>query len=374
MSGRRCPACAHGLSAGRLGPVNLELCLTCGGAWANLATLKQVVQAPVAALERLAQTLRAQANPSVQRLLTQACPSCDRVLVPVEFPSLPGAKITTCGVCESYWLDVAALDRIVQSLQAVATRVVSPPSSSAAGAPPPPTGASSAPAGPASPHSGSPPHGAQPPPAPEYAPQTPSGNYYGTPPPPPVGGASYYGAPPPKEVTLPNSRLDTPATTRPSATNPGLPRAGNARPGERLCEQCGQPNGEKVPVCWACGHMFLGQIVGKCPRCNGALHRIDSDGIFVDACDGCGGVWLERGRLSAMVFQSREQQQWIKSKVREIATGRIRKLNDQILCPDCGLIMFPKTIGTITQHPICTCPQCTANFLDADAVEEVIGR
>lgn len=366
MSGRRCPACAQSLTAGRLGPVNLELCLTCGGTWVTLATLKQVVQAPVAALERLVQTLRAQANPGVQKLLTQACPSCDRVLVPMEFPSLPGAKITTCAVCESYWLDLAALDRIVENLQAAAARAAAPPPSLA-----PPA------ASPASPRSAGSQSGVQQSPPAEYAPQTPSGNYYGSPPPAaaaPPSAVSYYGAPPPKEVTIPNSRMDTPASTRPSATNPGATRAGNTRPGERPCERCGQPNGEKAPVCWACGHMFLGQIVGKCPRCTGALHRVDSDGIFVDGCDGCGGVWLERGRLSALVFQSREKQEWVKGKVREIASGRIRKLNDQILCPDCGLIMFPKTIGTITQHPICTCPQCTANFLDADAVEEVLGR
>lgn len=380
MRVRPCPACVQPLSAGRLGPVSLELCLNCGGAWVTVETLKQVVAAGPAAIRRLVETLRVRSNPSIPKRPTLGCPGCERVLAGVEYPSMPGARLATCGICESYWLDLPALATIadhLQSTQAVNTRV-SPTSAANPWATPAGGSAGDAPAPPAS---STPPN----PTAPGgfYAPPTqgaPAGaSYYGAPPPtPPASGgedppgsareastdASYYGTPP-TEVLHSQS-----AGKRPARGGGN----GSARPGERLCESCGQPNSEKAPVCWACGHMFLGQIVGKCPGCAGSLHRINSDGIEIDACDACGGVWLERGRLSALVFQSREQQQWVKEKVREIAGGRGRKLKEEIICPDCGLIMFARTIGTITLRPIGTCPQCTANFLEPDAVDEVLGR
>ncbi len=379
MRVRPCPACVQPLAAGRLGPVTLDLCLNCGGAWVTMDTLKQVVAAGSAAIRRLVETLQGRANPSIPKRPTLGCPNCERVLVGVEYPSMPGARLSTCGVCESYWLDLAALARIadhLQSQQAVNTRVspasASNPWTASAGNP---NGAAPTPPSPPVPpanHSGS-----------FYAPPSAtapaSGSYYGAPPPPPAvpadhavpatpqgasPGASYYGTPPTELL-----RAQVPGRKPAPGTGGGA-----ARPGERLCESCGQPNNEKAPVCWACGHMFLGQIVGKCPGCAGALHRINSDGIELDACDGCGSVWLERGRLSALVFQSREQLQWVREKVREVATRATRRHKDEVLCPDCGLIMFGRTIGTITQRPIGTCPQCTANFLDPDAVDEVLGR
>ena len=45
--------------------------------------------------------------------------------------------------------------------------------------------------------------------------------------------------------------------------------------------------------------------LGRCPRCAGgyALERKESlsvDGLSLDTCPGCHGVWLDRGELDAM--------------------------------------------------------------------------
>jgi len=39
----------------------------------------------------------------------------------------------------------------------------------------------------------------------------------------------------------------------------------------------------------------------NCPRCETAsLHEIDRDGISIDRCERCRGVWLDRGELEKL--------------------------------------------------------------------------
>ena len=42
-----------------------------------------------------------------------------------------------------------------------------------------------------------------------------------------------------------------------------------------------------------------------CPRCSGSLHEIDRDGVTIDRCEKCRGVWLDRGELEKLVSRDR---------------------------------------------------------------------
>jgi|SRR5687768_3595060 hypothetical protein len=45
----------------------------------------------------------------------------------------------------------------------------------------------------------------------------------------------------------------------------------------------------------------------KCPRCDGLLDERERQGVTVDVCPGCRGVWLDRGELEKMLaFAKRE--------------------------------------------------------------------
>ena len=35
----------------------------------------------------------------------------------------------------------------------------------------------------------------------------------------------------------------------------------------------------------------------KCPTCGTLLNEVTKAGVLIDVCDGCLGVWLERGEL-----------------------------------------------------------------------------
>ena len=39
----------------------------------------------------------------------------------------------------------------------------------------------------------------------------------------------------------------------------------------------------------------------KCPRCNGDLMISDGQGLEIDFCSTCRGVWLDRGELDKIV-------------------------------------------------------------------------
>ena len=39
----------------------------------------------------------------------------------------------------------------------------------------------------------------------------------------------------------------------------------------------------------------------KCPKCGDNLQEIDMDGILVDKCGGCDGIFFDRGELELMI-------------------------------------------------------------------------
>lgn len=38
----------------------------------------------------------------------------------------------------------------------------------------------------------------------------------------------------------------------------------------------------------------------KCPRCDGTLKAVSFEGVEIDTCDKCGGVWLDSGELEQL--------------------------------------------------------------------------
>lgn len=42
----------------------------------------------------------------------------------------------------------------------------------------------------------------------------------------------------------------------------------------------------------------------KCPRCDVELHIADRQGIEIDYCPKCRGVWLDRGELDKIIEKS----------------------------------------------------------------------
>ena len=45
----------------------------------------------------------------------------------------------------------------------------------------------------------------------------------------------------------------------------------------------------------------------NCPRCKASLSELDRDGITVDRCDRCRGIWLDRGELEKLLARRAEE-------------------------------------------------------------------
>jgi len=146
---------------------------------------------------------------------------------------------------------------------------------------------------------------------------------------------------------------------------PPKPEGGvpSAPPTKLICPGCSESNALDAAVCWACGKVFGGIIVGQCPRCAGYLHEVESLDVKIGACDGCGGVWAEAGRLDELLHQTASQRELVIEQVERIRTGKIRKLSPGLICWTCELIM-PRTPMMVSSEPLDTCPGCGACFLD----------
>jgi ribosomal protein L37AE/L43A len=48
----------------------------------------------------------------------------------------------------------------------------------------------------------------------------------------------------------------------------------------------------------------------ECPKCDGHLLETEYEGIAIDACDKCSGVWLDAGEL-AQVIDKNEDSGWL---------------------------------------------------------------
>jgi Zn-finger nucleic acid-binding protein len=99
-----------------------------------------------------------------------------------------------------------------------------------------------------------------------------------------------------------------------------------------------------------------------CPKCRGELEAIIYEGIEVDRCCQCTGIW----------FDSSEADNLKNIKGSEnIDIGKINEetqkesLDTQIPCPHCDVSMMKML--DIDKHPIWyeTCPQCQGIWFDA---------
>jgi ribosomal protein L37AE/L43A len=46
----------------------------------------------------------------------------------------------------------------------------------------------------------------------------------------------------------------------------------------------------------------------SCPRCDGTLSERQFEGVMIDTCDKCGGVWLDSGELEQLL--RRDSDSW----------------------------------------------------------------
>jgi Zn-finger nucleic acid-binding protein len=98
----------------------------------------------------------------------------------------------------------------------------------------------------------------------------------------------------------------------------------------------------------------------NCPKCKAAMEIVTVEGVTVDRCVGCKGIWFDAGEQRALKERKAEA-----VDTGDSGTGkRMDKIHD-ISCPRCGVGMI--RMVEVDQQAIDyeACTKCFGIFLDA---------
>jgi len=81
----------------------------------------------------------------------------------------------------------------------------------------------------------------------------------------------------------------------------------------------------------------------NCPRCSSELIIVEAEGVELDWCSECGGVWFDEGEVEALL-------------------GRRQPISELFTAPEAG------------QDPSCRCPRCSKKLLKVGLKQTVLDQ
>jgi len=109
----------------------------------------------------------------------------------------------------------------------------------------------------------------------------------------------------------------------------------------------------------------------NCFGCGTAMRKGNRDGVLVDACPNCGGVWLDAGELEALERrESRERAGLLHQARQELAEEMQQVLKIVDMCPRCQAARLKRTHRHGVQ--IDYCPNCKGLYFDDRELERVM--
>ncbi len=151
-----------------------------------------------------------------------------------------------------------------------------------------------------------------------------------------------------------------PGNAPPSATSA---HAAAAVLASRPCSACGQPNAVEAVTCWACGEaLTAGNSAPNCPVCELPMQPLAAERVTLDGCLRCGGVFLERGELGALLQLTDEQYERLVSR---LPMGLNPPRQGDLRCPRCSGRMHATAHGGDRDLIVDTCDACRSLWIDA---------
>ena len=140
------------------------------------------------------------------------------------------------------------------------------------------------------------------------------------------------------------------------------------------CSACGRQSTANRKNCLYCG----GQLVENkrsgpihCCGCTNAMNEVDIEGIIIDVCPTCNGMWFDTGELEEVLEKiefSHEEGAGVRTKgspVKNIPeAGPLRN------CPHCNLVMGKKNYKRFSGIVIDVC-RFHGLYLDAQELEKI---
>ena len=97
-----------------------------------------------------------------------------------------------------------------------------------------------------------------------------------------------------------------------------------------------------------------------------------SEKVELSVCDQCTGVWLEDGRLGALLIQPYEIQDALIQRLSDQKSGWTGRQAPELLCPKCQLLLYEAPLGMMGQTPVGTCPTCRGNFVEFENLVDLL--
>ena len=99
----------------------------------------------------------------------------------------------------------------------------------------------------------------------------------------------------------------------------------------------------------------------NCPKCKAPMEKVTQQGIEVDRCTQCRGLWLEMGEREKLGTKPDAQT----VDVGEAAEGARQNSVDRIQCPECQTPMIRMVDSKQPHIWYESCPVCYGVFFDA---------
>ena len=107
-----------------------------------------------------------------------------------------------------------------------------------------------------------------------------------------------------------------------------------------------------------------------CVKCNSILDRATFEGLEVDLCPRCGGLWLDRGEITRAARLPEQELSRLRSLLTDVGGPPPLPSETIVPCPACEGKLAEVMLGSV--H-VDFCERCQGIFLDRGELEEALG-
>lgn len=99
----------------------------------------------------------------------------------------------------------------------------------------------------------------------------------------------------------------------------------------------------------------------RCPKCRADMELLTIDGVEIDRCTSCHGLWFDPGEIEKL----RDKKVAAAIDIGDTVTGSVRNTNDRYRCPRCGGKMLRMTDAKQKHIWYEECEACHGSYFDA---------
>lgn len=105
----------------------------------------------------------------------------------------------------------------------------------------------------------------------------------------------------------------------------------------------------------------------RCPKCDSKMEEVKEEGITVDRCIGCGGIWFDKWEAEDLIEARYGISVDTGSRVKGMKMDKLRDIS----CPRCSIKMQTVSDREDPKLKFEVCTDCHGYFLDAGELKDM---